>query len=132
MEDPQELRNLAACTRSIKMLNWESRKDWQRLYLAILNDNLRLPKMLRLLSTTDCLPCMRALDNLPRISLRLVPEASSADYYKQLLMRIQNELLLTQNALDQARNVLTESSRLTNEASKQTDEVTKSNSLLLL
>lgn len=67
-----------------------------------------------------------ALDVLPRISLELIPEASTAAYYSQLLNRIQIKLGLSRNELDQAKQVLADADSLVNKAANQTDESEKS------
>lgn len=67
-----------------------------------------------------------ALDVLPRIALELIPEASSAAYYSQLLNRIQQKLGLSRSELDQAKKILGDADSLINKAASQTDESEKS------
>lgn len=70
-----------------------------------------------------------ALDVLPRVALELIPEASSAAYYSQILNRIQQKLGLSSNELDQAKKILGDADSLINKAASQTDESEKSKSL---
>lgn len=128
-EDPRSCAIWLRARVSSKNVELGKQEGVAKTLFGILNEQLALAQNASSPVNDRLSAVYAALDNLPRIPLRLIPEASSADYYKQLLMRIQNELLLTQSALDQARNVLTESSKLINEASKQTDEVTKSKQL---
>ena len=70
-----------------------------------------------------------ALEVLPRIALEFIPEASSFDFYSQLLNRFKKELRQTRDDLDQAKASLGSADLLVNKASGQTSEIEKSRSL---
>jgi hypothetical protein len=70
-----------------------------------------------------------ALELLPRIALEFIPEASSADFYKQLLTRFNKELLQTRSDLDQAKAGLSAADMLLSKAAGQSNESEKTKSL---
>lgn len=70
-----------------------------------------------------------ALEVLPRIALEFIPEASSENFYNQLLNRIKNELTQTRNDLDQAKLDLLTADQAVSKAVGMNNESEKSKSL---
>lgn len=71
-----------------------------------------------------------ALDILPRISLDMVPEASSSAYYMQQLMRIKEKLGASRSELDNARKLLSTAREHINKAAMLTAEPARARPLL--
>ncbi len=70
-----------------------------------------------------------ALDVLPRTALEVIPEASSASFYNQLLNRFKNELLQTRADIDEAKSELLTADQLVSKTTGLNSESEKSKSL---
>jgi hypothetical protein len=70
-----------------------------------------------------------ALEVLPRIALEVIPEASSANFYNQLLNRFKNELTQNRDELDDAKSGLLTADQLVSKATTMNNESDKSKSL---
>ena len=70
-----------------------------------------------------------ALDVLPRIAFASVPEASSADYYKQLLDRYKAAFDRSRKGQEQAKAELNSADLLVNKAAGLSNEIERSKSL---
>lgn len=128
-EDPDTCAIWLRARVSRKHVEQGKREGLAKTLFTVLNEQLAVVQdegapLNSRLSTVDA-----ALEMLPRIALEFIPEASSADYYGQLLSRYRKELRQARDDLDQAKLALNSADMLVGKAAGQTGEVEKSKSL---
>lgn len=125
-EDPKTCAIWLRAKVSKQQVEQGKRAGLAKTLFGVLNDQLAVAQNDATSLDTRLSAVDAALDVLPRIALELIPEASSAAYYSQLLQRIQQKLGLSRNELDQAKKTLGDADSLINQAATQTDESVKS------
>lgn len=128
-EDPDTCAIWLRARVSRKHVEQGKREGLAKTLFSVLNEQLAVVQdesapLNSRLSTVDA-----ALEMLPRIALEFIPEASSADYYGQLLNRYRKELQQTRDDLDQAKLALNSADVLVGKAAGQTSEIEKSRAL---
>lgn len=128
-EDPDTCAIWLRARVSRKHVEQGKREGLAKTLFAVLNEQLAVVQdesapLNGRLSMVDA-----ALEMLPRIALEFIPEASSADYYGQLLNRYRKELQQMRDDLDQAKLALNSADVLVGRAAGQTSEIDKSRTL---
>jgi hypothetical protein len=128
-EDPDTCSIWLRARVSRKHVEQGKREGLAKTLFSVLNEQLAVVQdesapLASRLSMVDA-----ALEMLPRVALEFIPEASSADYYGQLLSRFRKELQQRRDDLDQAKLALNSADMLVNRAAGQTSEIEKSRTL---
>jgi hypothetical protein len=127
--DPKSCALWVRARVSQKHVEQGKREGLAKTLFGVLTEQLGVVQNDSLPLTTRLIAVDAALENLPRIALEFIPEASSANFYNQLLSRFKNELTQTRNDLDQAKLDLLTADQAVSKAVGMNNESEKSKSL---
>lgn len=128
-EDPKTCALWLRARVSQKHVEQGKREGLAKMLFGILNEQLAQVQNESAPLNSRLTAVDAALEVLPRIALEFVPEASSADFYQQLLGRFKKELRQTRDDLDQAKFGINTADMLVSKSAGQTNENEKAKSL---